>query len=532
MFKVVVVDDEPMMIHGLCRQIDWESFCIELAGTATNGQDALTIIDRNQVQLLITDVCMPHMDGLALIAKAKLINPSLRCIIISAYNEFEYAKKALQLGVENYLLKPINQRELNDTLLKTLENLKLDQIADSPNPNDVSEFRSNILNRWVSGSIQDYELYERAELLNINLSASEYMVCLLDVVNAGTTDQRFKYASLLLDISRRVISLSIGGECFLDTSFRVVIILNAESMKLIQEEIVLALKKINEQATHNGVKIFTSTSPISRTYASVSASYSSAVFYLNYRFINTSVTVFFFENYWSGLVYGIQDEAQTILMQLDNELKQENLKNAQLLAQKCMEMHWDEPFPKMRNGILPFVLSLIHIIIESGRATDALPDTIISKFSDFAEIESSGSLKDWLFETLKDSIQVIHKRRGLLHLLVRRTLEQVNQKYYMDISLKTLATSLKVSPSYLGQLFKEETGKYFNDYLTQVRLQASIDLLLETDMKINDIINRIGIPNQSYYNRIFKKYYGISPIAFRQQFVRQLNSNKVSYNKY
>lgn len=159
MFKVVVVDDEPMMIHGLCRQIDWESFCIELAGTATNGQDALAIINQKQAQLLITDVCMPHMDGLALITKAKCMNPSLRCIIISAYNEFEYAKKALQLGVENYLLKPINQRELNDTLLKTLESLTRDQIAASSDSNDVSAFRSNILNRWVSGSIQDYELY-------------------------------------------------------------------------------------------------------------------------------------------------------------------------------------------------------------------------------------------------------------------------------------------------------------------------------------------------------------------------------------
>ena len=420
MFKVVVVDDEPMMIHGLCRQIDWESFCIELAGTATNGQDALAIINQKQVQLLITDVCMPHMDGLVLIAKAKLMNPSLRCIIISAYDEFEYVKKALQLGVENYLLKPINQRELNDTLSKTLENLKRDQIAVSSDSNDVLAFRSNILNRWVNGSIQDYELYERAKLLNINLSASEYMVCLLDVVHTSNTDQRFKYASLLLDISRRVLSTSNDGECFLDASFRTVIILSAESIKHIQEGIVLSLKKINEEATHNGVKIFTSVGPISRTYTSVSASYSSALFYLNYRFIDSSETVFFYENYCSGSVYGIRDEAQTILTQLGNALKQENLNNAQLLAQKCMEMYLDEPFSIMRNGILPFVLSLIQIIIESGRATDALPDTIISKLSDFAEIESSGSLKNWLFETLKDSIQVIRKRKGLLHLLVRR----------------------------------------------------------------------------------------------------------------
>lgn len=518
MFKVVVVDDEPIMIHGLCRQIDWELFCIELAGTATNGQDALTMINQNQVDLLITDVCMPHMDGLALIAEAKLINPALRCIIISAYDEFEYVKKALQLGVENYLLKPINQKELNHTLSKTLENLKQDQIIVSSDTNDASAFRSNIMNRWVNGSIQDHELNERVELLNINLSASEYMVCLLDIVNISDTEQRFKYASILLDISHRVLSASNGGECFLDASFRIVIIFSAKSIKHIQDEIVLSLRKINEEATHNGVKIFTSAGPISRTYKGVSANYSSALFYLNYRFIDQSETVFFYENYYAGSVYGIQEQVQTIQTQLNNALKQEDLNKAQLLVQKCMEKYSDEPFSIMRKGILPYVLSLIQIIIEAGRVTDALPDTIIGKLSDFTKIESSASLKDWLFEILKDSIQEIRKRKGLLHLLVNRTLEQVNHKYYMDISLKTLAADFKVSPAYLGQLFKEETGKYFNDYLTQVRLQASIDLLLGTDMKISDIICRIGILNQSYYNRIFKKYYGISPIAFRQRF--------------
>jgi len=83
--------------------------------------------------------------------------------------------------------------------------------------------------------------------------------------------------------------------------------------------------------------------------------------------------------------------------------------------------------------------------------------------------------------------------------------------------LKSLAGGFNVSPAYLGQLFKEETGKYFNDYLTQARLQASRALLLDTDMRIAEIVQRVGIPNQSYFNRIFKKTYGVSPMEFRRQ---------------
>ncbi len=140
MYKVLIVDDEPMVIHGLCRQIDWESYGLELAGTAETGESALSIFKQKTIDILFTDVCMPNMDGLTLISAAKQQNPFVRSVVISAHNEFDYVKKALLLGVENYLLKPIDQIELGKTIEKTIDNLNRDRINIQQDTSELSEF--------------------------------------------------------------------------------------------------------------------------------------------------------------------------------------------------------------------------------------------------------------------------------------------------------------------------------------------------------------------------------------------------------
>jgi len=155
---------------------------------------------------------------------------------------------------------------------------------------------------------------------------------------------------------------------------------------------------------------------------------------------------------------------------------------------------------------------------ESGHISERLPSTATTRFDTLNAIDSIEKLEIWFFDTIAKSLEVIRKRKESFHLLVQRTLDIIKRDYYnTDLSLKIIAADFKVSSAYLGQLFKEATGKYFNDYLTETRLRASRALLLDTDLKIREILYRIGISNQSYFNRIFKKAYGLSPLAFRYQ---------------
>lgn len=523
MYKILIADDEPMVIHGLCRQIDWESYDLELAGTAETGESALAILKQKTIDILFTDICMPRMDGLSLISVAKQQNPFLRSVVISSHSEFNYVKKALLLGVENYLLKPIDQNELDQTLEKTINNIKRDCISAKKDSSDPSAFRGNILDRWVNAAIQDYEFYERAELLGINLSAQQYQVCVIDVINTDTEKQRVLYAQTLLEKCRNNFLSAFDGECFIDRSSRIVIVLYGNELEKRHDEFELSLSRIIVNTIGSGIRAFACVGPVSEGVENVSHDYSDSVEYLNYRFIDTSVNYIFYEEFLQD--FNTPGYGQ-VLIQLEKALIEEDSEETNYVTQKLLDMYSSAPIKTLKKGIIPFLIMDIKRMNESGHMSEMLPSTATTGLTALHSIDSKEDLNKWFLDIINQSLVVMGKRKNSLHLLVQRTLDIVRNNYHTDLSLKTIAADLKVSPAYLGQLLKEETEKYFNDYLMETRLKASRTLLLETDLKIREIIYRIGMSNQSYYNRVFKKAYGISPLAFRYQQEERGQHNK------
>lgn len=513
MYKILIVDDEPMVIHGLCRQIDWESYSLELAGTAETGESALSIMKQKTIDILFTDICMPRMDGLTLISEAKQQNPFLRSVVISSHSEFDYVKKALLLGVENYLLKPIDQSELDKTLEKTIDNLNRDRISipkDSPCP---SAFRGNILDRWVNAAIQDYEFYERAELLQINLSARQYQVCVVDIIDADSERQKLLHVQALLEKCRSSFFPAFGGECFIDRFSRVTTVFYGDELEKRQDELEMLLSRIIVDAAGSGMRIFACIGPASDGAENVAHDYSDAVEYLNYRFINSGASYIFYEEILHEFnSFG----CEPLLIQLAKALTEQDPARTGTIAKELLDICSGAPMKTVKKCMIPFLIMLIRQMNESGHTSEMLPGTATTGFAALSSIDSMENLGSWFLDIVGKSLEVMGKRKKSLHLLVQRTLDIVRKDYHnIDLSLNTIATDFKVTPAYLGRLFREETGKYYNDYLTEARLQASKVLLLETDLKIREILYRIGMSNQSYFNRVFKKAYGMSPLDFR-----------------
>ncbi|NLO82013.1 MAG: response regulator [Clostridiales bacterium] len=513
MYKVLIVDDEPTIIHGLCRQIEWDSLSMQLAGTTTNANTALSIMSDQYIDILITDIRMPEMDGLTLLKKAKLIHPEIRSIIISAYDDFEYVKHALQLGVENYLLKPINTEELNSTLYKIFKDL--DCMTESTLSQDMFAFRNNILDRWVTGNIQDFELYERARLLNMDLSAPYYQICVLKVLNHNEVDEKFKYVSQLLDITRTIMSPLFGGEYFIDNSFFVILLLYGDLIPSLQNELKSSLGKIHNKASTAGIDFFCSIGPLTNDPLKVNMSYKSAVMYLDYRLLYTEAHEVYCPNF-HNIYNNPADKNNTLFFEFSKALEGENEHQSLFFALQYIKQYADSSFQELKVATVPLILLLIQTINESGHTSKKLPEYFLTQLSKFARISSIKSLENWISETIHLALRLIRERKETFHLLVQRALNRINQNYDKDISLKTLANEFGVTPAYLGQLFKTETGKLFKDYLSEVRMKAARSLLKTTDLKINEIAERVGISNQSYFNRVFRKTYGISPNQFRQ----------------
>ena len=179
MYNVLIADDEPAILQGMANIIYWESFDFKIAGFAQCGTEALEIIQKEDIQILITDIKMPYMDGLELIKSIRNDGRNIKCIILSGYDDFQYVKEAAKLGIENYLLKPLSEVELVSTLQSTLQKIQQEHFMQSGVREGLNILKNNILQRWVTNNIDQNELQERATLLNIDLKCSKYLVIII-----------------------------------------------------------------------------------------------------------------------------------------------------------------------------------------------------------------------------------------------------------------------------------------------------------------------------------------------------------------
>jgi two-component system response regulator YesN len=509
----MIVDDEPQILQGLMNQVDWELYNLQIDFASTNGYEALKRLPDPSVKLIITDAKMSGIDGFTLISTAKKLQPDLRFIMVSAYSEFNLVKNALHLGVENYLLKPINDEELHETLIKTLENIERDRYNINKTPADWFAFRSNVLDRWIHGNIHEIELAERAEILQINLTAKEYSVSLINLDKIDDLSNKIVICSKLLNQLREKLPQDNSNECFVDSQFRIVIISNGDHLKTRLKHFESVLTEVIVEVLGDKFQVFTVLGPIVTSHIEVPKSYKIASLYRLYTFLDPDTVLVNCNNHPGFLIENIYSSLNTF-----SKLIQEGD------AMKLQQHFYDILTPimnlsmeKINLHFMPFLLTLIHTIHESGRITEPFPKNIYMTLAEFRNVKQINQLKKLIPDMIQQAMKIIHERNESFHQLVRLSLQYTNDHYMNEISLKTISYELSVNPAYLGQLFKEETGKYFNDYLTDLRMQKSLTFLLKSNKKISEIAEKIGIPNQSYFNRLFKKKFGISPMEYRRQ---------------
>lgn len=185
MYNVLLVDDEPFITEGLSDAIDWSGFGLEVVGSAENGKQALELLRQVPTDILITDISMPVMDGLELIRQARELLPGLKVIILSGYNEFNYLKEGMRLGIENYLLKPVHFEELRATLRDTVDKLNAARPERAFGEDEIGILRDNIMKRWLTGKIGAAELAERLEMLGIRLEKPYSAVAIVRCPGGG-----------------------------------------------------------------------------------------------------------------------------------------------------------------------------------------------------------------------------------------------------------------------------------------------------------------------------------------------------------
>lgn len=488
MYQAVFIDDEAFVLDALSKAIDWSGFHTEIAFASTEPTEALTFILNHPVHIVITDVSMPSMNGMQLIRRIKEAKPSIYVIVLSAYNNFEYVKTALRYGAENYLLKPLDSDELSDTVSQIVCHIREREQIINTYGRSMMTFRSAFTEQWLKNLLSSNDMLSKAALLGINLEVSRFTVAVFSCLS-GQEAAMSRFFDLLL----RYLPGHYIGNFYFETPLRLVSVLSPSDSEAGEIRDFLVPILLNAQA--DGLSVFASAGATVTHYSQVHISYQQAC---SLTFLKASRLPFvFYEN-----IPGLSDAASEALGSYNDT------DGTDLTLIHDLFRRYDAAAACYQ--LLSCRLSQIRGKDQEQECSELKQDLSLLPLPDPETYE------EFTLNVLQHTSHLLIRVQQSVYPMVDAVIRRVNEFTDKDISLKTLAARLNVSPSYLGTVFHQQTGYYFNDYLTDARLKYAAELLETTDLKIKDIVDKIGFSSQTYFNRAFKRYFDTSPVSYRR----------------
>ena len=474
MIPVMIVEDEFLVRAGLRTSIDWNAEGFEIVAEAQNGEEALELYQRYHPSIIITDIRLPKMDGIEMMKELRKQKAKVSFIVVSAYDDFQYAKESIGIGVANYLLKgDLDVCELKETLHSLIREPNLEKDGrDSEHPKmlkalylckDVAEFAAQI---WEQSPSCLYLLFFRAR--NANPRMLEAMVC-----------------DLLSGKDIECIKLEDeGGSWFLYAG-------TPEGQDQITEELAHMFRRYVDE------KITIARSENLYQYTDMKEAVYHVLLSYEYR---------------SNQAYRIRDGRQEEKEAIRQIRSTENGLAEKLRFQKYEEAQ--EQLEELHHRIVilgaPSVLSasvyrLLGVLAECDEELHA------SRL--YENIMGSLSLP-CIFETLSALIGDIQMKKEDDNIYVLKVKEFIEQNYREPLRIKDLSDYIHVSPNYLGKLFYVNTGEHLRDYINSVKLEKAGKLLASRKYQVSEVAVMVGIEDQRYFSKLFKKYYGVPPKEF------------------
>lgn len=530
MYKVFIVDDEAVVRDGLKRTIGWQELGFELIGDYANGREALDAIDLNMPDLIISDISMPFMDGLALTAAAGSKYPHIKMIILTGYDEFEYAQQAIRLKVSDFILKPITAQEIRELLLK----VKAEMDEETRRREDFSRLYSQLkqslpllkerfLERLVVTGMKAEEAQERFRYFGLTPLASPCLAMVADIDDFGsrplqresgqdTEILRYAAYNLFEEIALREDLL-----LFRTREERIALIVSdgAEDTDVYEKAF-----RVAEEARfyiHKYLK-FTVTIGVGQAVQAVqqlTASYTSALSALDYRFLlgkNRVISLLDMESR-PALAETLRPDWDR---QLASAVKTGSLEEIRQLIREfvCDLKQGMAPMDSCIFHIQKVILSLMNTIQELDlHEPRSILLTDVYKYKTLDEIEA------WLTQTVTSVMNAVaENRHHLTRMQIRKAVDYIETHYAdEDISLQHLCRHVLMSTSYFSLVFKQHTGETFVEYLTRTRMDKAKELLAHTGLKFYEIAGQVGYNDPNYFSILFKKHAGMTPREFRDR---------------
>ncbi|GMK45940.1 DNA-binding response regulator [Paenibacillus glycanilyticus] len=534
--NILIVDDEPMIREWFQMTVERTGGDYRIAGEASNGEDALTFCRTNSVDLVVTDIKMPGMNGIDLIKALKEEMPHIRSVVFSSYSEFQFAAEALKFGASEYILKAeITLSGLEQILQKIKKDIDLDQRAASEinalryslNESQVT-LRNAYFRELLEGGREAANGFaERMERLHIGLSEKHLALLVVGIVQ-GSEPLRIREEGLLqnavINILDETLHHELGNGCsFLYKPNLYIMLCNSvhTGLKSQRESLLVLASRASEHLQRfvgaNAVigisHMYSRLSYLPEQLSEALAAADRHLFYgdpgIAWYEDNGSAGSAAYSNFGSGWTSTFQGY-------LDNGLTA----RAGLFLEKIMdEMETGRQLSAKQARSL--VLELIYIAVNRGRTvgvpTEELETLYIDAHVEVQRYATFRELSGWASSVFHQIMDRISARRPQYGEAVERACEYITLHYAEDLMLQDIADHVHLSRTYISELFKKETGMNYNEYLMQVRMEKAKELLKRQTLKVADAAALVGYSNTSYFIKLFKSYTGLSPAEYMER---------------
>lgn len=540
--KVLIVDDETFVRVSFKSYINWHEYGFELVGEATNGIEALEAIDRLRPDIVFLDIKMPEVNGIEVLRELKDNKLSLKVIVLSSYNEFDYVREAMKLGAADYIHKPDMSE---DMVLMTLKNVSMELQNEREHMREYKNLKNNIEQNkndlkaiFLKGLIDEFynkkcEVEEKVKTLGIKFNGTN-MVCLaISIDNYTVVKDRYKANNKhLLDYAIK----NIIDELFLEETEFEFFKYNNNMYMIVKS--YSNMRSLNDIYKHNNI-IANTTAKALKQFLNISTSigissthkhimnipqaFSEAVEANRLKFYEHGGTII---NYYDlkankntvnkFKIEGVLSEFRELIDNNEMDMLKEKI-------QETFEV-LKEKRALLEKELKDFSKEILYIISGKYRIATGIIDAK-RKFSlrseELNNSENIFEIRDILIHAV-DQLAALYRQAVKVpakNSRVRDAMEYINSNYNRKLALETIAHQIGLNSSYLSRLFKTETGIGINCYINQVRIEMSKELLLKEDYKNYEVAEMVGYNNVEYFNEIFKRITGKSPKEYKNDLI-------------
>lgn len=522
MYKVLLVDDEELDLEGMKRFIPWSDLGMEVKGSVNNALSACEIMEKETIDILVSDVNMPYMSGLELARIALERKPNIRIIFVSGYQEFSYVQQALSLKAYSYVLKPMNDSELISSLLKVKRDLDEEikqREVELAYREMIPIVKSDILIRLLEREEESEEsLSHMMKSYGYDQMNWPIRVAVIELDNlhwrqAGDfTSQRKMSRIFLQKMHESIKGLGMIPYCKL-TSERIALLLEDAS---VSQTVSTLIERVQP---HLATSITAGIGESALAMDQLHMSYRQAVEAVEGKMFLGKGNVIKYEDVSAepGMLDArMLEERITTLLKAMEEYE---------LVQICDEL-------EKLFGTITSLRSRFTVHNMSNYIIWKLDQYLSSKNEDLFELlgmeihhldilmkfETVSDIRSWFRQRMFEiSERLYEKTNSKDSKFIRNVVGLMKERMSENITIKDFAEHFSFSPSHIGFLIKEKSGNTFNELLVQLRMEKACELLRQPGVKIYEVADQVGYRYLPYFSRQFKEKFGLTPLEYRKR---------------